>query len=210
MIITLPRHDNVTEYLSQFSTLIIEEAEAKLILIKKLEDGDANLKEFSKTIKKLDYNFIVLNGHGSDVEIWGQKCTLLKLGLNEDLLKNRIVYARSCHAAKKLGIEAVKNSPEGCFIGYDRPFQFYINEEWVANPLKDNLARLFLEPANLVPISLIKGNTADVANENSKNNILKQINKILKQGSEGSFQVAEALWNNYFGQVIIGNKEAKI
>jgi len=132
------------------------------------------------------------------------------LGLNEDLLKNRITYARSCHAAKKLGLEVIKNSLSGCFIGYDRPFQFYINEEWIANPLKDNLARLFLEPANLVPISILKGNTAEVANENSKNNILKQINKILEQGSEGSFQVAGALWNNYFGQVLLGNPEARI
>ena len=61
----------------------------------------------------------------------------------------------------------MKNDREGCFIGYKLPFMFYIDERWRSNPHKDNVAPIFLEPSNLVPISLIKGNSALQAHEKS-------------------------------------------
>lgn len=210
ILITLPRHDDVTEYLSKFSQQIEDSANKKGIKIKKLKDKEASRKYFEQIIKKLDCKMIVFNGHGSADEIDGQKEIIIKLNVNGDLLKERIIYARSCHAASKLGKECTKNTKEGCFIGYDRPFQFYVNIQWLGNPLKDNTARLFLQSSNLIPISIIKGNSTSDANENSKKQILKNINKVLRDLNPESFKIAEALWNNYEGQVLHGNPNVRL
>ncbi len=209
MIVSLPNSDLVTQYISYYSSFVEKEAEKKNIPIKKLVSEDANMNEFNKVVSKLSYPFVFLNGHGSAEEILGQKESLLKVGVNHLLMKDKVVYARSCNSALILGKECVKNS-NGCFIGYNLPFQFYNDENWSGNPEKDPLAGLFIEPSNLIPISLIKGNSAEFADKNSKQMMLKRINKTLNEDSEGSFQISLALWNNYLGQVVLGNKKAKI
>ena len=77
IIITLPRHDSVTEYISQFSVEIIEAAYQKGIKIKELRDQKATKKEFETVVKNLDYRMIIFNGHGSDVSIEGHHDTLV-------------------------------------------------------------------------------------------------------------------------------------
>lgn len=210
MIITLPRKDFVTEYISQYSIEIIQEADNRGVKVKELKDEKANRKEFETVIKKLDYRLIVLNGHGSDKSIEGQNEILIECDVNDFILKERITYARSCNAGSVLGRICMEGSKEGCFIGYELPFMFYIDNTWVSTPRKDKIAPLFLEPSNLVPISLLKGNSAFHAHENSKKQILKNISKVLREDSKESFLFAEALWNNYTGQVIIGNTAATL
>ena len=61
-----------------------------------------------------------------------------------------------------------------------------------------------------MPISLIKGNTAEEANHNSQRQILKNIDKLLRTRTKESFFLAEALWNNYVGQVVLGNGSARL
>ena len=209
ILITLPRHDDVTEYLSQFSQQIEDVAKEKSIEIKALRDKEAVKEVFEKIIKKQDYKMVIFNGHGSDKIITGNKEILIEAGVNDNLIRDRIVYARSCHAGAILGVSCTKNSKEGCFIGYDRPFQFYVDTQWTGNPLKDNTAKLFLESSNLVPISLIKGNSASHANENAKKQMLKNIRKIIAKADSESFKLAESLWNNFEGQVLHGNPSAK-
>src|SRR3989344_693192 len=210
IIITLPRSDYVTEYISQFSNGIIQEAIKKNIKIKELKDKKANRKEFEILVKSLDYRMIVFNGHGSDKSIEGHNEVLVECGVNDSILKERITYARSCNAGKVLGKVCMKDTKNGCFIGYELPFMFYVDKSWISTPKKDKIAPLFLEPSNLVPISLIKGNSASHAHENSKKQILKNINKVLRKGDEESFLFATALWNNYIGQVIFGNIESEL
>ena len=210
MLITAPRHDTVTEYLSAFSVKIEKNCNKKSIFCKTLKDELASKEKFSKTLKKLDCNIIFLNGHGSEKSVSGHKNeVLIKSGENEYLLYNRIVYARSCEAASKLGRRVTKNS-KGCFIGYELPFEFYFDETWVTNPIKDNTAKLFLESSNLVPLSLIKGNSAKESHERAKKQMLKNIKKVLRTKSKESYALAESLWNNYFGQTILGDNKARI
>jgi hypothetical protein len=210
ILMTLPRYDDVTEYLSQFSQQIEDLAKEKNIEIKSLRDKEAIRTIFEKIIKSQDYKMVIFNGHGSENSINGHKEIILQVELNDFLIKDRIVYARSCHAAVLLGVKCTENSKEGCFIGYDRPFQFYVNTQWTGNPLKDNTARLFLESSNLIPISLIKGNSASHANENSKKQMLKNIRKTILKPDAESFKIAEALWNNFEGQVLKGNPLVKL
>ena len=175
LLITCPEHDDATAYLSYFSKKIIEESEKKLIKVKRIGEKDLNMDNFSDILKQLDYRLIVLNGHGSYDFIFGhKKNVIVQVGKNEFLLKERIVYARSCNAGGKLGPECMKNSRNGCFIGYELPFIFFMDSKWTTKPNNDKIAKLFLEPSNLVPISIIKGRTAFEAHDNSKKQMLKK------------------------------------
>lgn len=212
LLITCPEHDEATTYLTYFSKMIIEEAINKTLKIKKIEDKNLNIKDFSAILEKLDYVLIVLNGHGSPNSIYGYKQNvIIKIGVNDKLLKERIVYARSCNAGMILGPECMKETNNGSFIGYNLPYIFYMDPRWTTNPHNDKVAGLFLEPSNLVPISIIKGHTTSEAHNNAKRQMLKNMNKLFKDESEQETPFyLEALWNNYIGQVIFGNTESKL
>lgn len=62
ILMTLPRHDDVTEYLSQFSQQIEEVAKEKGVEIKSLKNKEANKYNFEKVIKSQDYKMVVFNG----------------------------------------------------------------------------------------------------------------------------------------------------
>ncbi|MFA4952991.1 MAG: hypothetical protein WC584_02105 [Candidatus Pacearchaeota archaeon] len=211
MIITLPNSDLVTEYLSQFSKLVIEIAEKRSIIVKKLKGKDLSKKEFEKVLKNVQSNFVFLNGHGSETKIFGNKDEpILVEGENDYLLAEKITYARSCDAGYSLGKSIVKLGKETCFIGYDLPFEFYYDINWIGNPLRDKIAFLFFDPSNLIPLSILKGNTSSEADKKSKNALLKNINKVIKEKSPEAFTIASSLWNNYSGQIVLGNKNAKL
>ena len=211
LIITLPRYDEVTEYISQFSKEILKEAHLRGIPLKELRDKGCTRKEFEKVAKGLNYGLIVLNGHGSNTAIEGHKDQILvESGVNEEILRDKITYARSCDAGAQLGHDAMKLNIEGCFIGYELPFVFYHDAERETNPLKDNTAKLFLEPSNAIPISIMKGNVAKQAHENGRRLLLKNMRKALRQKTSDSLGFAEGLWNNYIGQVLLGNPNASL
>lgn len=212
LIITCPKHDDTTEYLAYYSKTIIKEAEEKNLKVKEVCNELLNQKDFSNLVTKLDYQLIVFNGHGTVDSIFGYKDNILiRVGENEHILKERIIYARSCHAAKVLGMECTKETSGGCFIGYNLPFVFFIDRRWSTKPGNDNTAKLFLIPSNSIPISLIKGNLGTEAHENSKKQMLKNINKLLESKSEPeTLFLIKGLWNNYLGQVILGNGSAKV
>jgi hypothetical protein len=211
LLITLPQHDDTMEYISVFSKPIIDEAEKRLINIKKIKRKEITKGNFEKIIKSLDYRMNILNGHGSPSCIFGHdNKPILIAGDNHNLITEKITYARSCHSGSILGRISMENSKTGCFIGYNLPFMFFIDKTHQTNPSKDNTAKIFLEPSNNVPISILKGNSTSDAHENGKRQMLKAINKLLTDSNDQSLAFAEALWNNYIGQVIIGNKNAKL
>src|SRR3989338_2892933 len=211
MIITLPRYDDTTEYISQWSDEINDAGKKAGIRIKPLNDEIVNKEEFEKVIDKLDYKLVVLNGHGSETSIFGHNDEILiDEKINGRILTNRITYSRSCNSAFSLGVKCMKNNREGCFIGYNVKFTFYIDNKRSATPKKDRTAGMFLSPSNLVPISIIKGNPSYEAHERARRQMLKNINKILMEKTKDSFLIASALWNNYMGQTLLGNKEARL
>lgn len=213
LLITCPEHDDATAYLTYFSKEIINEATKKSIKTKKIGDKNLNIKDFSSLLNELGYRLVVLNGHGSSDCIFGYKQNIIiQLGKNDHLLKEKLVYARSCNAGEELGQECMKNTKEGCFIGYTLPFIFYMDSRWTTKPSNDWVARLFLVPSNSVPISIIKGHPAIEAHNKAKQEMLKTMNKLMedKGQEEETLLYLEALWNNYAGQVIFGNMGAKL
>ncbi len=212
LLITCPEYDDATAYLTYYSKEIIAEAESRSLKVKPVEDKELNEEKFSEILKKLDYRLVVLNAHGDFDAILGYKNkVILQLGKNDSLLKERLVYARSCNAGALLGSECMKNTKDGCFIGYKFPFIFYMDAQWTTKPNNDNVARLFLEPSNLIPLSLIKGHSGIEAHERSREQMLKNMKRIMAAPAheESSFYL-EALWNNYLGQVIHGKREARL
>ena len=210
IVITLPNSDLVTSYLTAFSKEIILFAEQKGMAVKTLEGAKANRDLFENCVKKLNPTVIIFNGHGSDRCITGQKEEpLVVLGENHAILLNKIIYARSCYAARGIG-NAFVEQDEGCFIGYKLPFMFLSDIDWATNPLKDKMANKFLRTSNLVPQGILKGNSALEASEKCKKHILKIMKKALLKKDKDSEVIAETLWNNYQAQVVLGNKNIKL
>lgn len=161
MIVTLPSYDIVTEYLSQFSKPVIEEAIKNSINVKKLTGKEVSRAEFEKIIEAFSYDLLFINGHGSQFEVYGNSFNefILKEGENEEKVVGKVIYARACDAASSLGRSIVEKNPQSCFIGYEFPFEFYHDATWEASPLKDKTAEIFFIPSNLILFSLFKGNT---------------------------------------------------
>jgi hypothetical protein len=211
ILISRPNYDDGTEYLSQYASLVLKRAEEAGIQAKDFLDGDATCFNICKFIEKQNPNLIFLNGHGDEKSIEGHKETLFSVDKNIKLLKDRIVYARACHAAVLLGKEAVQGN-NGCFIGYTSPFSFWIDGDFSAIPLKDKTAALFLEPSNEIINSLISGDSTEAANEKSKKQMIRNMNKILsmeKKREPGAMGLLQIMWNNFEGQVLLGNQDAK-
>lgn len=211
VILTLPKFDDVTEYLYVFSKPIIDACKKRSINVKKIEKEKVVKSNVENRILSYDYNFIIFNGHGSVNSIHGHKNEeLIRRGKNEYILRNRVVYARACWASLELGPSI--NGPEdfGCFIGYDLEFGFWYDETRITTPTKDSIAKIFFSTSNLVPIGLIKGQTAKQANENSKKAMLKAINRLLSNPDADSQAAAQVLWDNYSGQTLIGNENYRL
>ena len=209
ILITLPRYDDVTEYLSEFSKGLFEEAKKREINMRPLRDKEATRTNFERTLQKLPCGMVFLNGHGSNSQILGHEREVLLDSDNIAMLKDKIVYARSCESGGELG-KTFSNESKGCFIGYKRKFRFLADSEWTANPSKDPVASLFIEPSNQVAVTLMKGHTSQEAYDNSKMHMLKSIKSVLKSEIQESFIISSELWNNFDGQVIYGNTEAKL
>ena len=204
LLITRPNHDLTTNYLFYWSSLVIKEATKKNISIFDLSEKKANKKLFFSYLKKNNIPLVFLNGHGAEDKITGfDNKVLIKLGKDEAILKGKVIYARSCKAAKKLGVSCVKKGSMA-FIGYRDNFIFAFSPSKITKPLKDDLAKLFLEPSNLVVVALLKGNSPADAYKRSQKAMHKNLQSMLS--SEATVKQRDAaayLWRNIKSQVII-------
>lgn len=211
IIITRPEHDPGTKYLSKWSQKIITLAEKKGFQVIDLKEKKASRKDLTGRLKKLKPSLVVLNGHGSSTSITGQDNEILiKTKDNENLLKNKITYAISCDAAKKLGPACADNKT--AFIGYKDKFILTIDRRYLSKPLSDKRAGKYLNASNQVPLSLIKGKTAEKASKKSKDHFKKAIKSLLTNGRNDPDAIEDAknLWWNMTHQVCLGNRNARI
>ena len=212
MLVTRPRYDDATEYLFYYASLIIEEAENKNIKVIDLKRPRLTKEIASEIIMEKCPRFLFFNAHGDDDAIYGDKIDgqeepLIKEGINHKLLDSKIVYARACSSAISLG----KSCSNGCFIGYNVLFSFFIDQRWSAKPANDKTANLFLEPSNLIASSLVRGFVVKEAVEKSSKMTKKNILELLKKDSEpGASASAMLLWNNLEGLEVIGDDSMRI
>jgi len=214
LLVTRPSYDDGTSYLFHYAKEVIDYAEEKNILVFDLIKPRLSRKIFTDIVTGKDPSLIFFNAHGDAACIYGDKIgdreeVLVEENVNHGLLTDRIVYARACYAAASLGDTCTRKG--GCFIGYRSPFSFWVDIRRSATPLKDETARLFLEPSNLIVLSMLKGNTAQEAFEKSQNMIKKNILKLMrdKQDPEAMASIM-LLWSNLSGQAILGEKEMRL
>jgi len=118
LLLTRPNHDLITNYFFYWSTFVIVEAKKKSIKVLDLQGKRANKQIFTSYITKHQPLLVFLNGHGDDNSIAGHDNEILiEKNKNENLFRGKIIYARSCNAANKLGPSCVKKGTL-VFIGY--------------------------------------------------------------------------------------------
>ncbi len=125
LLVTRPKYDDGTEYLSAYALEVLKKAKKFNISIKDFEGKEANKENVEKYLGVKNPKLLFLNGHGNKCEICGHKGEVIFSLNNVNLLKNKITYARACFSANIFGHEAVKNN-FGCFIGYIYPFSFWM------------------------------------------------------------------------------------
>lgn len=209
-LITRPNFDFATNYLFYWSKYVIDEADKRGVKLLDLAYEKADRKTFESYCTKQKPRLIFFNGHGSSNTIKGHDNEILvKAGDNEKILLNKIIYARSCDAAKKLGPKCIKSGTE-TFIGYTDEFVLVFSQKKASRPLKDSLAALFLEPSNLIPISILKGNTAIKAYNKSQAAMKRNLQYMLSsKASQLERDAAPYLWTNKQCQTILGNHSAR-
>lgn len=210
LLITRPDHDVTTHYLSRWSEKIIYLAKQKGARIIDLHRKRANKDEFTSILKKRDPSLVVLNGHGADDCIAGHDDKIILDSSNQDALNSKIAYARACRAAKVLGRSSIFHGALA-FLGYQEDFVFMYEQASISKPLEDKTAKLFLEPSNHVPISLLKDHSAEDANNRSKNLFRKNIENLLVGGpsSENYDNIRFLLWDMR-NQVCLGDGKATL
>ncbi len=209
VLATRPEHDDTTFYLSKWCEKTLKHAQERGITIIDLVKENANKNKFDGIISKKNPKLIILNGHGNENSVTGHKDEILiETDSNESILKSKIFYAVSCRSARKLGPKAIEKGALA-YIGYDDDFIFVIDKNKTATPLKDDYAKLFLEPSNEVALSLIKGNCTKESYLKSQNMFKKNIQKLLTSESPpGSENWVRYLFWDMKHQTILGDKNA--
>ena len=99
----------------------------------------------------------------------------------------RYLHALSCRTAKTLGGLAMEVGAKG-YIGYDENFVLVMRSGGLSQPLRDDLARLFLGPAFTAPRGLLNGKTASeavgLARNAYKRSIVEALNSDVQSDKE--------------------------
>ena len=103
LLITRPEHDAATHCLSKWSEKIIDIADKKNIKVIDLHREKANRGRVAGILKKGIAKLVVLNGHGSDTSVHGHDNETILKEDDSDVVKDKIIFARACRSAKKLG-----------------------------------------------------------------------------------------------------------
>jgi len=207
-LITRPRHDITTHYLFNWTEGILELAKKKGISVLDLRQKRANKKEVISIVAKTQPFFIYFNGHGEANCIKGNEDEIIiKVGENEKILKDKIIYALSCKSAQVLGPESIKVGALS-YLGYDDDFIFLFEIEKISHPLNDKVAALFLNPSNRLVISILKGHTVGEAYRKSQELFSENIQKIITSESYFNTSLVPYLLWDKIHQVCLGDKKA--
>lgn len=208
-LITFPNDDTTTHYLFVWEKEVLEFASKKGINFTKFEGKEVARQNVEKYLSKMNPRFVVFNGHGDERSISGfHREKIIEMNVNEEALKSKIVYSISCRSACELGESCVKKGTEA-FIGYKDDFIFPTDKNKSATPIKDELAKPYLEASNALMISILKGNSVDAAWKTSQSVFSRNFNKLLT--SESPPEAESTLWAMLWdkdNQVYYGNGSA--
>ncbi len=210
VLVTRPNHDITTNYFYFWAEEVLKLASKKHKVLD-LCSKKANRKNFESYAKKHKPDFFFFNGHGCDEIVAGYNNEpLLITDGNDELCCDSIIYIRSCSAAKTLGNSLIRQSAKAC-IGYNTKFGFMRLIEKEGNPLSDPLAKLYLEPSNIVATTLLKGHSASEAHLRGLGEMKKNLRKMLSSENPLTDSTGIVLlWSNIRGQILLGDPNAII
>ena len=211
ILFSRPKDDVTLNYLHYFSNELVKLSQSTGHKTINKEKKEANKGIIISLIKKQTPNLIMFNGYGSPEEICGHKReVIISAQENPEILKNTITYSLSCSSAAVLGPIAVKNGTIS-FIGYEFDFAIGKDPDSEASPRYDKIAKLFLEPSNILFSSLINGKNVKISLEKAKK---KMRDNIWYLNTTDSFpeaiHYAPFLFGNYLGLIAHGESEASI
>jgi len=210
ILFSRPSHDVTLSYLHYYGKELVELSKSKNYQTIDREKEQANKKEICKIIKKQKPNFIMFNGHGDPDKICRHKDEIIISKQNAELLSGAVIYSLSCSSGKKLG-KIVITKGAVCFIGYDEDFNLGKDPDSEASPRRDKIAKLFLEPSNILVKSLIEKFTVRNAIKKAKEKMQENIWYLsnTKDFPEAPFY-APFLFGNYLSLVAHGDNEVSI
>lgn len=210
ILFSRPCHDGQMAYLYYFSKELVKLAKLKQHRTINKEKERANKVNILKIIKSQKPKLIMFNGHGSPSVICGHKNEIIICEENPEILANSITYSFSCSSAAKLGRLAIERGAES-FIGYNLDFAIGKDPDREATPARDKVAKLFLEPSNILFSSLIKGSNVETAVKRAKD---KMIENVWYLNTTNDFpeapHYAPYLFSNFIGLVALGNTQTSI
>lgn len=211
ILITRPNHDAITHYLCEWNTEIIKLAKEKNFDVHDLKAEKANKKEVISHLEKQKYEFVIFNGHGNSNQIAGYNNEILiESEKNHQLLKDKIIYAISCSAAKELGKKCCEAGSKA-FIGYENDFVLFYEKNMLSRPMQDEYAKAIIIPSNQISQTLIKGNDIGEAIKRSHEMTNQNIEKLKSTESViGAENVIMALLWNMASLKANGNLNQKI
>jgi hypothetical protein len=109
----------------------------------------------------------------------------------------------------KLGVELVKKGL-WTFIGYKKNYIVMLSRKRNTNPILDDMAKLFLEPSNLIATSIVKGNTVEEANIKSKKAMINNLRNVLSSKMRNKDEVVAYLLHDLNCQTVVGDPNAKL
>ena len=115
---------------------------------------------------------LIINGHGDETAIYGQKEQILGKN-NIKLLNHRIIYAVACESSEKLGDLAIDEGGAEAYIG----FMIVVDPSRSSTPDKDRNIKVFIKPYMALVLSLISGLSVSKAIENTKSETISLIRK---------------------------------
>ncbi len=188
------RYDPITSYMYEWSEPIIETAESKGIKVDHIIGQKVVKKEILSRIKKLNPDFVILNGHlNSKTFFCYEDQPVIEMN-DTHLFTDKIVFCRACNCLKELGKKSVDKDKCKSFIGYEFEFVNVRQTNIELNPKEDKISKPIWEISNTVPISMIKGSTVVEAIEASHRRATTEILRILSRPKElGFIEVLKAI-----------------
>lgn len=150
------------------------------------KSANANKSHVTSNISSKNPDMIFFNGHGSPTEIAGQNNeSIITLGLNDHLLKDKTVHALACDCGSELG----RRCGAKAFIGYRSKWWLCMDQFSLTRPLKDKYAEPVIKSALEAPKQLLKGRNPEEAFESSQALHQKWIDEF--SHSESKYTTAE-------------------
>ena len=211
VLFSRPCDDVTLNYLHYYSKELVLECDKIGHKTINKEKEEANKAIIISIINKQKPELIMFNGHGSPEEICGHKQeVIISAKENPETLKNTIVYSLSCSSALILGPKSVENGAIS-FIGYEFDFALGKDTESEASPKYDKIAKLFLEPSNILFSSLLNKKNVKTSVEKAKKKMKENIDYLHATSSfPEAIYYAPFLFGNYLGLIAHGDNEAFI